>query len=225
LLRELPVFGIVGAPSQTKAEWTLYFATENLQSSLGAAVELGATVQQETALVDDAGHGALCVDPTGARFGLWQPAAHPGAGVVGEPGSLIWYELYTRDGRRARDFYSQLLGASSTDPPGSEYVILHADEKPVFAIVQVDEDWPESMHPHFMVYVAVEHASAAVSRVRSAGGRVHLAPFETPFGQVAIVEDKEGGLFSVVEPPSSRPPSPKSRSAKSRPGGNRSRPR
>jgi uncharacterized protein len=229
LLRDLPVFGITSAasPAPDHAEWTLYFATENLEASLSAAVELGATVLGETALLDDAGHSTLCVDPTGARFGLWQPLAHPGAGVAGEPGSLIWYELYTRDGTRARDFYSRLLGVTSSDPPGSEYVILHTDDKPVFAIVQVDEDWPESMRPHFMLYVAVERATDAVSRVTGGGGRVHLAPFETPFGQVAIVEDPEGGLFSVVEPPKPRPSAPsgpgKGRSGKPRAG--RSRPR
>ena len=59
--------------------------------------------------IGDSGQMAICADPTGAVFGLWQADEHVGAGVENEHGAMTWFEVNTRDSAAAREFYGQLF--------------------------------------------------------------------------------------------------------------------
>ena len=60
--------------------------------------------------VMDLGRMAVFADPTGAVFGIWQPGTFIGAGLVNEPGALVWNELNTRDLAAAKAFYGAVFG-------------------------------------------------------------------------------------------------------------------
>jgi predicted enzyme related to lactoylglutathione lyase len=48
-----------------------------------------------------------------------------GSQVTDEPGSTTWFELYSSDAKRARDFYTAVLGATADPMPGGpEYYVL-----------------------------------------------------------------------------------------------------
>ena len=63
----------------------------------------------------DVGRMAVFADPTGAAGAVWQPRAHIGAGLVNEPGALVWNELSTRDTRRPAAFYTEVFGWEADD--------------------------------------------------------------------------------------------------------------
>ena len=60
--------------------------------------------------VFDVGRMGFFSDPAGAVFGVWQPRAHKGAGIVNEPGAFSWTELVTTDTAGAKRFYAAVLG-------------------------------------------------------------------------------------------------------------------
>jgi len=54
----------------------------------------------------DAGRMAVCHDPNGAQFDLWQPKRMQGTDVDAElPGAPSWFETMTTDVDRATEFY------------------------------------------------------------------------------------------------------------------------
>jgi predicted enzyme related to lactoylglutathione lyase len=58
-----------GAPSA----WVVYMKVDDVEAATKRAAELGAKVLASKELVPDSGWFSLCLDPTGATFGLWQP--------------------------------------------------------------------------------------------------------------------------------------------------------
>jgi predicted enzyme related to lactoylglutathione lyase len=90
--------------------WNSYVCVESADDAAARAKDLGARVVMEPFDVMDYGRMAVVQDPTGAILSLWQPGAHVGARVINEPGSFCWNELYTRDPKKAADFYSALFG-------------------------------------------------------------------------------------------------------------------
>ena len=58
------------------------------------AVANGAGVIVPAMDVPVQGTMAVITDTGGAAIGIWQPAAHQGFGVLGEPGAPSWFELH-----------------------------------------------------------------------------------------------------------------------------------
>jgi hypothetical protein len=57
--------------------WVVYLAATDTDALAERASELGGTIAQEPFDVPDVGRIAIVIDPTGAAFGLFQPAANP----------------------------------------------------------------------------------------------------------------------------------------------------
>src|SRR5205823_757174 len=93
--------------------WGNYVSVSNADEASKRVKDLGGTILAEPFDVMDAGRMAVAHDPTGAVFMLWQGRRHPGAAIMGEPGTLCWTELITRDSKAAESFYTRLFGWSS----------------------------------------------------------------------------------------------------------------
>jgi catechol 2,3-dioxygenase-like lactoylglutathione lyase family enzyme len=65
-----------------------------------------------------AGRMAVCADPEGALFSLWEAKDMPGATVVNEAGSLNFNGLATRDVAAAKQFYGSVFGWTTLDLGG-----------------------------------------------------------------------------------------------------------
>jgi uncharacterized protein len=189
-----------GAPPMPAA-WSLYFATDDVEADVARAVELGAKVLFPPLVVDAFGSMAVCEDPTGAAFGFWQAGQHIGSQVNDEPGSAVWYELYSPNARQARDFYTALLGATA-DPleGGPEYYVFKRGDDMLCAVMQIDPSWGE-FHPQWITYFGVADADAAVTAITSSGGRALSAIEDTPFGRMAAVMDPQGAQFKIIQVP------------------------
>ena len=78
--------------------WTTYISVERCRRQPSPRSRRpGASVFVEPMDVLDVGRMAVFADPTGAAAAVWQPRQHLGAGLVNEPGALVWNELTTRD--------------------------------------------------------------------------------------------------------------------------------
>jgi predicted enzyme related to lactoylglutathione lyase len=146
----------------------------------------------------------VAVDPTGAVFGVWQPKSHTGAQVIDEAGAMCWHEVNTRDADKAKGFYASVFGLEprKLDAPGMEYYTLHKGSKTAGGVLQMNEQWPAEIPPHWMVYFAVEDTDKAAKKVVELGGKIGVQPFDTPYGRMAVATDPWGANFTIMVPSS-----------------------
>ena len=190
----------IGQPppgTSTPPAWTVYLASA--EGDIDRVKALGGQVMLEPMTVGDAGKMAICVDPTGAVFGLWQPINFIGAAVEAEHGGIAWSEVATRDAAAAHAFYGALFGLTPR-AQGDEYAIMQRSEEMLFGVMQMNDEWAE-LPPHWMGYFTIDNADAAIERVTAGGGKVVVPPFDTPFGRIAVIADPHGAVFSIVQLP------------------------
>jgi predicted enzyme related to lactoylglutathione lyase len=198
------VAGLMGnqpGASPMPTAWGLYFATEDIEADVARAVKLGGKVLYPAMVVGAFGSMATCEDPTGATFGFWQAGQHIGSQVTDEPGSIAWCEMYASDAKRARDFYTVLLGATADPMPGDlEYYVLKHGEQMLGGIMQIDPAWG-ALQPQWMIYFAVASADDTAATIIRHGGKVMGSVEDTPFGRMAAVMDPHGAMFKIIQPP------------------------
>lgn len=68
-------------------------------------------------------------------------------------------------------------------------------------VMQMNEQWPAHIPPHWMPYFAVENSEVAVQAVEQNGGKVVVPSFPTPFGTITVVSDPTNAIFSIVQLP------------------------
>jgi hypothetical protein len=181
--------------------WSLYFASDDLESDVARAVGLGAQVLFPAAEVGEFGSMAVLVDPGGAVFCFWQAGSHIGAQMTDEPGSAAWYELYAADAKQSRDFYAALLNATVKVMPGDlEYYSLKHGDDMLAGVMQIDPAWG-GLPPHWAVYFLVEDVEQAVATVTSNGGKALSGIDDSPWGRFVTLQDPFGATFKVIEEP------------------------
>jgi uncharacterized protein len=185
-----PVAALVPKPDgRMPTVWTPHFATPDAVALTARLRAAGGQVITTPTPVGDLGVAALATDPEGAVFGLWQAGTHPGFGRRHEPGTFAWAELYTRDTKAANTFYAHLFHDALFGP----------DADPDFGRAAVTEVFPAEMPPHFLVHFGTEDCEAALGVVTRLGGRVQVPPFETSYGNVAVVTDNQGASFALLQ--------------------------
>ncbi|MEI2736162.1 MAG: VOC family protein [Rhodoblastus sp.] len=186
--------------AQMPSAWTIYFSSDDAAADAQRVKALGGQVLMDAMVVGDTGAMAICADPTGAVFGLWQAKEHIGANIVGEHGSMAWWEVNTRDLVAARDFYNKLFDLTPHKMEGMEYYTMQHGEEMICGVLQMDENWA-NIPPHWMGYFGVDDTDAAVERATAAGGIVGVPAFDMPYGRMAVIVDPFGAAFSIVQPP------------------------
>jgi uncharacterized protein len=116
------------------------------------------------------------------------------------PGVPCWIDTSQPDPDAAVAFYSGLFGWEFRDamPPDADakYFIGQLRGGDVAAVGSI----PEAAPPMAMwnTYIAVESADESASKVRDAGGKVLMEPFDVmDAGRMAVFADPEGAVFCV----------------------------
>lgn len=197
------IAGIGDGPKdrQLPVSWTTLLACDDADATAELIRECGGTVGVGPLDADREGRMAVAVDPSGAVFGIWQAQRHPGAGVVGEPGTLAWNELITRESSRVEKFYTDVFGYETETQPAADfdYLTLRLKGRPVAGIHGVGPSLPRDRGAHWMTYFAVADTDAAVRRVVELGGRVLQPARDSGYGRLATVADPEGAVFTVID--------------------------
>lgn len=179
--------------------WNVYFATADVDVSAARVSELGGTLVQPPFDVMDVGRMAICKDPGGAVFSLWQARSHRGAAVLNENNAVCWSELATWDTARAREFYVGLFGWQTKGAVNmATYIEFSAGGQARGGLLPMDEQW-RGMPSHWGIYFQVQDCDAAVTQAQALGAAVRYGPFSAPgIGRLALLADPQGAGFSLI---------------------------
>jgi hypothetical protein len=134
--------------------------------------------------------------------------------VKTKTGDFVWHELRTTDAKKAKDFYTHVIGwqtMPSGDLGGVPYTLFNVDEFSVAGLMQLTPQMlEEGMKPAWVGFIAVDDVDAYAHRVEQGGGKLHCAPQDIPtVGRFASVEDPQGAAFLLFKgAPDYAPPRP-----------------
>lgn len=180
--------------------WNCYITVKNAADATSSAEKLGANVVMPPMDVMGAGRMSVLQDPTGAFIQIWEPLQHSGASFVGEPGSMCWHELYTRDLAAAQTFYKKLLGwtTSEMSMPQGPYIIAKDGDEQIAGMMAIAPEMGP-MPPNWTVYFAVDDCEGSCRKAESLGGKICVPPMDIPnVGRMAGIVDPQGGNFMIV---------------------------
>jgi uncharacterized protein len=186
----------------TPPSWSTYIATDNAAETAQKVKAAGGQVLVEPFAVMDQGTMGVFMDPTGAVFCAWQPAAHKGSEVANKPGSFCWNELETRDLAKAKDFYAKVFGygvKANAMPGGGEYVEWQVNGRSVAGAQDMGSMQPPQVPPHWLVYFGVSNTDEAVKKTQELGGKVMSPAVDIPQGRMAVLADPEGAAFAIIQ--------------------------
>ena len=206
--------GDVEAPA-----WNTYIWVDSADETAKKVRQAGGTVITEPFDVFEAGRMAVCTDPEGAAFSLWQAKEHRGARIVNEPGALTFNGLATRDLEGAAAFYAAVFGWRTFDLPAGKAWTLpgYGDyleeltpglrartaefgvpgfEDVVAAITPIARDDPDSP-AQWSVTFSTDDADATAAKAAGLGGTVVAAPIDAPYSRLTVLRDPQGATFSA----------------------------
>jgi predicted enzyme related to lactoylglutathione lyase len=192
--------GPVMSPGQPPA-WMTYVNESDADGTVKRVIDAGGTVVMQPMDVMSQGRMAIVADPAGAVIGIWQPALHTGAQLVGEPGAYCWSELATRDPERATAFYGAAFEwEASADLMGPmQYTEFKVDGQSIAGMFPIGDTMPADMPSYWGVYIAVADCDGAVAMATSLGATIVTAAMDIPIGRFAGLRDPQGAYFSVIQ--------------------------
>ena len=201
LLRGVPVAGIGPRMNPDHPPfWATYIAVADADATAARVTELGGQVVAPPMDVLTAGRMAVCLDPAGAAFSLWQAGTTLGSGLANEPGAFTWNELLTDDLDGAKAFYGGLFGWTSETMTGEmPYTEFKLDGRSIAGMMPKPPTMPPGVPPMWGVYFAVEDADATVATITAAGGSLLMGPQDIEPGRFAVVADPAGATFNVMK--------------------------
>ncbi|AQS71910.1 VOC family protein [Streptomyces pactum] len=199
--REVAGIGQLPPDRQLPIAWTPYFASDDVNRTAETVRLCGGTLGVGPLDAGAAGRLALCSDPSGAVFGIWQAAAHLGTAVTDVPGTPAWNELVTAESASVAKFYETVFGFELVPEVSADldYVTLRLEGRPVAGIHGVGNALPRDRGPHWMTYFEVADAEESLEHLADLGGHVLKPVQDTPHGRVALVADPEGARLSLLE--------------------------
>ncbi len=188
---------------ESPASWAVYLATEDADATASEITKAGGQILAVPRDVMDAGRMAIATDPGGAVFGIWQGRSHTGFGLANEPGAVCWNENFSRDMEGNQAFYQKVFGYDygALPAPDFRYATLKLGGAEVGGIGELGSGFPPEVPAHWSTYFAVTDTDAAVDAITGAGGSVQRAPWDTPYGRMAVVSDDQGAAFSLMSLP------------------------
>jgi predicted enzyme related to lactoylglutathione lyase len=189
-----PDMAAAGAPPM----WNTYIAVDSADDAAAKVEAAGGKVLMGPTDVMDAGRMVFAMDPGGAMVAFWQANQHFGASLVNEPGTLCWNELITPDPSAAK-FYEQVAGMTTQTEDmgeGNQYTVFLAGDR---MVAGTTPPMMEGVPTHWHVYFAVADADAAAAKITELGGSILAPPFDTPVGRIAVAQDPQGAVFSVIK--------------------------
>jgi predicted enzyme related to lactoylglutathione lyase len=196
-------FEVAGQPPA----WSSYVSVEDVEASVAAAVELGATVHHDPFDVMDIGRMAVLEDPTGAIIQPWQSVGtgRKGAGAAATTNGLVtWRELRSTDIDAAVEFYRTWMGWTSEprDMGSFTYWVFSTDGQQVGGCMQITPemgDMPSHWRPIFH-HDDVDEAYATASTFDVV---TLMQPGPLDVGYYAELLDPQGANFGIMKPSAS----------------------
>lgn len=204
--------------------WTTYIWVGSADDTAAAVVAAGGQVLSAPVDIPRAGRVAVCADPSGAVFGVWQAAGNRGAELVNAPGSWNFSDLTTGDASGAEKFYAAVFGWAC-DPfemsagdgvsiwrvPGYGAYLAQrdpdiqdpqeADQAPggfADAVAILNPEAPAGA-ARWNITFGVADADGMFARALSLGATVVTPLFDTTYTRMGTVADPQGGVVTLSE--------------------------
>lgn len=200
------------------AAWNTYIAVDDADATVARIAPAGGEVLVAASDVGPAGRFAVCRDPAGATFRLWQAGRRLGAQRVNEPGSWNFSDLRT-DRPETVAFYSELFGwaadelgfatllrrpgygdhLEATVDPG-----IRARQRSVAAPPGFEDaiGWVGALEPgtrpHWHVTFAVSDRDATAATARQLGAEI-ISVEDTAWTRAALIRDPQGAVFTASQ--------------------------
>jgi predicted enzyme related to lactoylglutathione lyase len=116
------------------------------------------------------------------------------------PGKFVWFELVTREAKKAQAFYADVLKWKVQPfPMGAfTYEMIFAGDTPDTMIGGYATPRSDRQPSHWISYVSVENVDTAAKAAAANGGKVVEAPFDLPgVGRSARIADPHGAELCV----------------------------
>lgn len=206
-LRGRQVAGIGPAMSPGPPHWGSYVNVDDADDVATRVTENGGTVLAPPFDVMEAGRMGVFADPQGAVFSVWQAKAHPGAGLVNEPGTFGWSELVTTDVEASKAFYAAVFGwGAVTHGEGvGAYTEWMLSDRSIAGMMAKPPGMPAEVPNHWAVYFTVADIEASVAKVAELGGAIMMGPTAIEPGTFAVVADPVGAPFNLIQLNPDRP--------------------
>ena len=197
--------------------WNTYVAVSDADAAARRVEQAGGRVLQPPTDAGEGGRAAVCADPAGVEFRLWQARRRLGAQAVNVPGGWNFSDLHAADPARSAAFYGEVFGWAFDDigfgtmirRPGygdhleatsdPEIRVRQAGAPPGFedaigwlAPVRADET------PHWHVTFSVADRDEAAAAVERLGGRV-LERDDNEWTRTALVRDPQGAQVTLSQ--------------------------
>jgi uncharacterized protein len=207
-LRAGEVAGIrsISQAAPPMAMWNTYFWVESADEAVSRIRDADGAVITEPIDFMDACRMAVCSDPEGAAFGVWEAKQHRGARLVNDPGAVVFNGLNARHIGGAKSFYGSVFGWRTTGIGGEAegWTLpgygdwLEREHHPelrgqmaaagapdgfedvVGGIIPIPDDQPDTP-AHWSVTFATDDTDATAARAAELGGRVIVPPFDAPW--------------------------------------------
>jgi predicted enzyme related to lactoylglutathione lyase len=145
---------------------------------------------------------AVCFDPAGANFDLFEPRKARGTDVdSGLHGAPSWFELMTTDVDGAAKFYSKVFGWTPKKVPPADlnYTVFKLDGTNVAGMLQITPPMG-SVQPHWRTYFTVKDAEEVVRMAVEFGGTITMSMREVSGGgRICGITSPQGVAFCVSQ--------------------------
>jgi predicted enzyme related to lactoylglutathione lyase len=150
----------------------------------------------------DAGRMAVCHDPTGAQFDIWQAKQHVGTDVDSRLlGAPCWFEERTHDVARATDFYARVLGWEPhvTAQTGMSYTTFAQGSRYVAGMVQCPASMKD-VKPHWATFFTSDDVDATARRATELGAKLCMPPTDIPgIGRYCALVSPQGVALQLIK--------------------------
>ena len=174
---------------------------ESADAACEKAASLGGTAKPAFDVMD-AGRMAVCTDPNGAEFDVWEPKTMPGTDADSTlHGAPSWFETVTTDVDRGATFYSSLFGWTPevVPMPGSNYTAFKLGTEFVAGMEEITPQMG-SPRPHWATYFTVNDADEAARQAIDLGAKLCAPVQDIPgVGRFCGITSPQGVTFYVIQ--------------------------
>lgn len=119
-----------------------------------------------------------------------------------DTGHFCWNELATAEVKKAKEFYSKLLGWQYKEIHSEEmtYTIIQAGDKEIAGIWEIPADQQNMIPPHWMSYILVDNVAATLEKAKQHGAQeIKEVTYVGDLGLFAIIKDPTGAHIAFWE--------------------------
>jgi predicted enzyme related to lactoylglutathione lyase len=216
------VAGIGSLIPDAPVAWNTYIRVDSAAETAAKLTAAGGKVLRGAYETPGVARVVACADPTGAEFGVYEPAGLIGAQAVNEPGTFNFNELNTADFEGSAVFYGSVFGWETeplefegasftmwrrpgygdfleTIDPGVRRRHQETGAPPGFtdAVAWMQALSEEGGTPHWSVTFSVDDADAVAARAERLGATVVAAPYDAGPSRITVLRDPQGATFTA----------------------------